>query len=313
MAVNISLFPVLTEEMIKKIRFQSSDYRFYYMFNEHERDLVSEEIDNSIINHRLIDKSGIWTPDEYNIGISRSYSLRTYNSLFGECGIACKNATIGLAILWTSSDSRQRGVIEIGEINNSREEVELDVNYEFDIAQLRGNVELTTVMYIKESGTPTWREEHLANTYGCILGELDKYIIQLDGIGSVFPIYEINEAGQPLWYIKCEWDDPTYDCFSEKITIYINKAHSSYRYLDRTKKTFDKQLLKEIISSAISIIISKIKQDENYWNATLEGIDLQQGSVSEAVNYFINTFQWDVSSPELMSLSIRKFFDQRMI
>ena len=64
MAVNISLFPVLTEEMIKKIRFQSSDYRFYYMFNEHERDLVSEEIDNSIINHRLIDKSAIWTPDE---------------------------------------------------------------------------------------------------------------------------------------------------------------------------------------------------------------------------------------------------------
>ena len=42
------------------------------------------------------------------------------------------------------------------------------------------------------------------------------------------------------------------------------------------------------------------------------GTDLQRGSVSEAVNYFINTLEWDVTELEVMSLSIRKFFDQRI-
>ena len=65
------------------------------------------------------------------------------------------------------------------------------------------------------------------------------------------------------------------------------------------------------MASALVIIISKLKEQENYWDVTI-GDDLQSGSVSEAVYYFINTLEWDVSTPDAMSLSIRKFFDQRM-
>ena len=146
-----------------------------------------------------------------------------------------------------------------------------------------------------------------------ILGELEgKFVIRLDGVGSVFPVYEIHEPGQPLWYVKCDWDDPTYDLFSDCVAININTAHKNYKYLDKTKRTFDEQLLKEIMASALGVIITKLKEQENYWDVTTIGEDLQSGSVSEAINYFINTLEWDVSGPESLSLSIRKFFDQRM-
>lgn len=241
MAANISLFPVINDELLGKIRFQASPYELYYIREEQEFVLQAEEIESSIIMHKVIDEEGVWSPDDYNFCIRRRYSLRTYQCLFGEKGIACKNAVLGLALVWTSADSKQRGVLKIGDIKNSSQDLELMLNHEFVRAQLRGIVEFTTVIYIKEAGTPSWDEEHLANEYGCLLGELDKFAIKLDGTGSVFPIYEISELGQPLWYVKCDWDDPTYEQFSECVSININTAHKNYKYLDKTKRTFNEQ------------------------------------------------------------------------
>lgn len=312
MASNIFLFPTINDELLGKIRFQTSLYEFYYVRDDQEYSLRAESVDGSVIINKIVDDEGIWAPDDYNLCVKRRYSLRTYQCLFGENGIACKNAVLGLALMWTSADSKQRGVIPIGDIENSQRDIDMNLNYEFSEAQLRGEVEFTTVIYLKSVGTPLWNEEHLANEYGCLLGELDKFVIKLDGNGSVFPMYEVNEPSQPLWYIKCDWDDPTYEQFSECISIYINKAHKNYKYLDKTKRTFDEQLLKEIMASALIVIITKLKEQNNYWDATTTGDDLQRGSVSEAIYYFINTLEWDVSTPDAMSLSIRKFFDQRM-
>lgn len=308
----VSLFPVLTDELLGKIRFQKSEYEFYYSRDDNEWALHTEDVGMGDSKHIIKDEQGIWDPDNYNLCLKRRYSLRTYQCLFGESGIACNNAVIGMALIWTSQDSKQRGVIEIGEIKKSNLDLSFSMNYEFPPAQLRGTVDFSTVLYIKKEGTPGWDEDHLANKYGCILGEIDKYSITLDGKGSVFPIYEVNEPGQPLWYVKCDWDDPTYDLFSEAVQINLNVAHKNYKYLDKTKRTYDDQLLKEVIASALSIVILKLHDQEVYWDNTINGTGIQSGSVSEAVNYFVNTLEWDVSSPELISLSIRKFFDQRL-
>lgn len=312
MASNISLFPMIDDDMLKKIRFQCDPYRFYYLRDELEYGLSSEPIDGSNSVFKLEDPEGIWAPDDYNLGLKRRYTLRTYQCLFGKNGVACSNAVLGIAVVWTSADSKQRGVIQVGEITNSAMDVEFKLNHEFNEAQLRGEVEFTTIIYIKNAGTPLLNEEHLANEYGCVLGELDKFTIALDGNGSIFPMYEVNEPSQPLWYVKCDWDDPTYESFGECVSIYINKAHRNYKYLDKTKKTFDEQLLKEIMASALMLVITKLKQDVNYWDVTVNGDNLKKGSVSQAVYYFISTLEWDVSSLETLSLSIRKFLDQRL-
>ena len=237
MAANISLFPVITDDLLGKTRFQASPYQLYYVRDDQEYVLRTEEVDSSTIVHKVIDDEGIWSPDDYQLCIGRKYSIRTYQCLFGPNGIACNNAKLGIALMWTSPDSKQRGVIPIGEIENSQRDLEFELNYEFSEAQLRGSVEFSTIIYLKEAGTPLWGEEHLANQYGCILGELDnKFVIRLDGNGSVFPMYEIHEPGQPLWYVKCDWIDPTYDLFSDSVSIYINTAHKNYKYLDKTKE-----------------------------------------------------------------------------
>ncbi len=312
MLSNISLFPTITDELLAKVRFQKSEYSFFYIRDDEKYELLAEEIDNSTIFLKITDPEGIWNPDDYNLGISRKYSLRTYQSLFGKDGIACSNAKLGLAIVWTSSDSKQRGVIHVGEIQNSNSDIELNVEYEFPVAQLRGDIEFTTVVYIKESGTPKNDEEHLANSYGYLLGELDKVVIRLDGNGSVFPMYEVTDPGQPLWYLKCDWEDPTYEQFADCVSVNINTAHKNYKFLDKTKRTFDEELLKDIMASALTIVIMKLKDQNTYWDQTINNSNLAPGSVSEAVYYYISTLEWDVSSPELISLTIRKFLDQRM-
>ncbi len=312
MATNIPLFPTISDEMLGKISYKATSYEFYYTDNDKEFLLRSEEIEKNIMMHKIIDDNGIWSIDDFNFCIKRSYSLSKCSCLFGENGIACKDAVLGIALVWTSSDSKQRGVIPIGDIENSQKDIDLILKYEFSKAQLRGLIEFTTVIYIKNTGKPSLEEEHLANTYGYVLGELDKFIIKLDGEGSVFPIYEVSDPLQPLWYVKCEWDDPTYEKFSDCVSININRAHKNYKFLDKTKKTFNEQLLKEVMSSAIILIITKLKEERIYWDATINGYDLNSGSVSAAIYYFINTLEWDVSKPENMSMSIRNFFDQRM-
>ena len=71
--------------------------------------------------------------------------------------------------------------------------------------------------------------------------------------------------------------------------------------------------MKEIMASAIGIIVTKLKEQEVYWDATTTNQNLEQGSVSEAVYYFMNVLGLDFSSPEALSFSIRKLFDPRNI
>lgn len=312
MSKDLRLFPVLTDELRAKIRFQATPYQYSYLRDGNEYDLQDESIDGSNMLFKLSDERGIWSPDVYNLRIRREYTLKTFKCLFGAEGIACRNAEIGIAVIWTSTTSKLRGVIKGGSVSNDdSDEVNLAIDETFEVAGLRGNIELTTVFYLKSSGNPNSNEEHLANTEGYILGELDKVVVMLDGKGSVFPIYEVSEPNQALWNVKCDWTDPTYDLFSECVSININTSHPSYKFLDKTKKSYNEQLLKEIIASALVIIITKLKESE-YWVETINRENLEIGSVSEAVSYFITTLGWETSSLEALSISIRKFFDNGM-
>ena len=42
MAANISLFPVITDELLNKIRFQASPYELYYVRDDQEYKLCAE-------------------------------------------------------------------------------------------------------------------------------------------------------------------------------------------------------------------------------------------------------------------------------
>ncbi|MFW2491719.1 hypothetical protein ACN077_24655 [Clostridium chromiireducens] len=313
MASAISSFPCINLDMIDTICIYEGGYSFCYKSGNGIQPLIAEKISEDSAIYTASDSKGIWNCDNYNIGIIKHYEFKNISILFGENGIACRDSVIGAAIVWTSPDSKQRGVINVGEIRNNCEELSFHTEYFFEKAQLRGDIRFSTILYIKKCGNPSDNEQHLANECGCILGELDNYYLRLDGNGSMFPIYEISDKKKPLWTLSCEWEDPRYDSFSESIAININTAHKNYKNLDKSKVIhYDEQLMKEIISSALTIVIMKLKS-EACWNDIATGYtQFEDGSVAQAVSYFITTLGWNVDKAENISRSIREFFDERM-
>lgn len=311
---SILLYPSLTDELKGMIRVQERKYEFYYNNKEgEEKILVDEPIEAMPSICCIKDEEGIWTQDDYDLGFRKKYCLRTFQCLFGKNGIASINSKLGLAIVWTSSDSKQRGVVEIGRFGYSDDILDVEVEKLFGKAQLRGEVNFTTILFVAEVGTPTEDELHLANHSGYVLGELeDSFTIRLDGNGSVFPVFEVAEKRQPLWYVKCDWIDPTIDSFSDYVSINLNTAHKDYKYIDRKQKYFNSQLLTEIMASAICVIIERLRTETGYWEQIMGNDSLEQGSVGQAVYYFAETLEWDLSTPESVAICTRKFFEQRM-
>lgn len=319
MSKPVFLYPSLTDNIRDEI-FQAKKYEFSYIGNDDfEKDLeyVVSELNSSV---NCLRTDGIWSADKNNLIIRRKVALKKYIKLFGPNGLVCRNAKLGISLVWTSPDSRQRGATPILTFGVSKEEiedqedhtfVEGEIDFEFSCAKIRGNVKLSVVLYIAVSGVPENDETHLANEEGCILGELDSFMLRLDGTASLFPVYEVYEKNQPLWYVRCDWTDPLSDSFSESVSININTAHKNYIFIDRTQKAFCAQLLVEVMSSALCCVIEKIRS-EKYLDQILGEDEMESGSIGEVVRYFSNTLGWNFSTPDKLSLSIRKFFDGRI-
>ena len=320
MATSIYLYPSLTDNMLREISFQGRKYTLSYLDregDEKELDYEPAELESGI---NCIKTDGIWNPDKNNLFIRRSVVLKGFRNLFGPRGIACRNAKLGLSVVWTSPSSRQRGatgimVFGVSEKNyaenKDRTFEESDIEIELRKATLRGDIKFSTVLYIAESGIPADDEMHLTNEEGFILGEIDSFTLRLDGTGSLFPVFEIYDKDQPLWNVRCDWTDPVSDLFAESVSININTAHKSYKYIDRTQKSFCPQLLVEVMSAALCCIIEKIRS-EKYLDQILGDEEMEKGSVGEVIRYFENTLGWDFSTPDKLSLSVRHFFDGRI-
>ena len=319
MAAPIFLYPSLTDD-VKDSIFQAKKYSFSYKdFDglEHDLDYESSEINASV---NCLRTDGVWSADKNNLFVKRTIALKNYRNLFGPNGLACKNAHLGLSLIWTSPDSRQRGAESVVEFAVSETQLaekydhtftEGEIDLEFAAAKLRGDVNFSVVLYIAKAGTPADDETHLANEEGFVLGTFDSFTLRIDGNGSLFPVFEVYEPDQPLWYVRCDWTDPASDQFSESVSININTAHKNYKYIDRQQHSFCSQLLVEIMSAALCCIIEKIRS-EQYLDQILGDDEMESGSVGEAVRYFANTLDWDFSTPDKLSLSTRKFFDGRI-
>ena len=202
MATPIFLYPSLTEDIIRSGIFRTKEYRISYTDKGGFEKLLDYELAESDSSINCLKTDGVWSADKYNLCIKRSIAIRKYRSLFGVDGLACKNARLGISVVWKSRDSKQRGaepVFVFGineEYSGDRHDhtfTEGEVEIVFPCAKLRGDVIFSTVLYIAEAGTPGEDESHLANEEGFVLGELDSFILRIDGTGSLFPVFEVYE------------------------------------------------------------------------------------------------------------------------
>lgn len=314
MSVLLSLYPTLTNELLIKAGYLSTNYNFYYTVNGTQYPLEAKPTDASYNNEVLLisDERCEWTPDTHELTFERTLILNHPHFLFGSTGIACEGSELGLALLWMSKSSSQRGVRKIGGFKKNDERIELSLHQTFPPGHLRGKVLLQIIVYLKTPGSVQENEQHLVNEAGVVLGVLDQFTIVLDGSGSIFPIVEVSEPKQPLWWVKCDWTDPQTEPFDEEfVQICLNAAHPHYNLLKVDQGLKESALLKDIISSALQIIILKVKESGN-WDEIVTGRDCEPGSIGQAVHYFINTFGWDTNSPEKLAYTIRKDLDSRI-
>ena len=312
-AKKIFCFPRFTVRLREKIIVESTGLEFGFYDRGEYHVLNLEPLEGYDETYRkLVDEQGIWTNDTHDLFVSSRIDMSSLNHLFGVDGIVPQDAEIGVAVLYKSNDSKQRNAVSVGTFIAGDRNKSFSFTKRFQRGKFRGDVKFEIIFYVAREGNALPEEEHLANKMGYRLGEVDDLHIVLDGKGSWFPIYEQYSPNQPLWDVKYSVADPAYEPFVEAVGIYINTAHKNYKYLNKRAKEFNPQLLIEVIASAMCMVIMKFKEQEAEWSKAMEGVDFEEGSVSQAINYFVRSLEWDASSYENLSRSIRNYLEREI-
>ena len=314
MAIVLEAFPKLSREILVKIGCSSGIYKFFYRYQGENRELQVNTADTSTSRAavlQLTDPACHWHPETSNLIANLYLSINVPAFLFGETGLAAKNGgELGIAVLWMLPEANQRGSTVVGSINSkSPGPFELSGEVCFQAQTLRGTLILKTVLFLKNRGIPTGSEIYQADKVGTIVGVLDETRVIIDGNGSMFPIHEVSSPNEPLWWVRCDWEDPLEDSFTEdNFCIYLNKAHKDYASLNVNEGLKNSPLLFEIICSSLQTLLTKVLNDDSARDATIQGAGIQQGSISSMVNYFLHTFSvsYDRNSPEALAVEIRK-------
>ncbi len=312
MAKNISLYPMLTKKRAREI-FTIPIPTLRYTRSGQKWQLTLDDPESS--NTSISDDNGYWNPDEYDLYfewlITYKNACWLYNSELWEYACACSSAIIGVALSWYSSDSKRRYTKPIDILINDNALHSIKCEEHFNIAELRGEVGFSIILYIKEAGSPKEDELHLANTPGTVLGEIDSITLSLDGNGSYFTIYEVSRPGQPLWDVEYIMDDPSTDLFSECVSICLNKAHKKFPLVQRGNGLFCQQMLNEIMANAMAIVIEMVRSHEKDDNFDCLS-NVEEGSVAQALLYFKDKLLWDFSTPITVSHSARLYIEKNI-
>lgn len=312
MSKNIAVFPKLNADIYSAICFESSDI-YSTEINSKKVPLqqsVAKDDNREVV--LLNPEKEPWSLLDNNLIVQRTVNIKNPSPLFGEQGIACKNAIIGIGLRWSSKESRQRGVYEIGLLKSDSNDVEVSYTVKFEKCFLKSSLSLETIFYIKEKGDPEDSELFLGNKKGLVLGELDFVNIRLDGKGSEFPIFEEdnNDPSNPLWSVNIDWDIPSISSFVDSFQIYLNKKNPNYKFIDKTNEHYDSHLMNEIVSSALTLLVLKLKEDINSWDEMDKNVNLEEGSVSQAVYYFKHHLHMNFDNPVTIHESFRRYYEQ---
>lgn len=316
MSKAFSLYPVLTSNLIEKAGIETEPTEISYLDDGDYYPLSMEdkEGDDQKFSARLSDVRCVWSADTHNLILKKTGSVQHPDLLFGKDGIVPHDANIGIAGIWSSKRSDLHGTIQYGKFGMRVNAYNFDQEYRFESGELRGSIHFKLVLYLKEAGQPYAEESHLANQTGIILGIIEEFDLIIDGSGSVFPIYYVNESDRPLWWVNFSSTDPFEDAFDDQnVVLYLNQAHPSYGELKINDSLRESPLFLEVISSALYIIVQSVKELVNEeWEDIDAGENLEQGTIAEAISYFINKLGWDTSSPVKLALSIHDYFDKNL-
>ena len=279
---NLSFYPTLSDDLLEKSGFVCGKYEFSYLIEGNYRYLRPR----GKTTLRLEDSLESWKIQDDGLRICRQIIIETPDALFGKNGVLCKNADLGICIIWNNRTLTQMGYIMPKSVVHSRERLICTFSYDFLPGEVKGDLLLDTVLYVKEAAAIVESgEDHLINEAGVSVGVVDSISLDFDNLYMDFPIKEVKDAALPLWWLELnQWSDPTQDPFSEDyVCLYLNSYYSHCPKVGDVIKNED--ILIEIISTSYLMIIKKI-DEMGYLSQTLDGVDLESGSISQVIYYF---------------------------
>lgn len=312
MANNIPLFPMMTDDLILKTGFTLETKTFYYHDETKELKLSLIEGEDAICT--LEDSKGVWNAAEDDLGVKGIFSMRNPKALFGTEGVAPMDAKLGVALVWKSADSLQRGAMPIIQFDALTKGHHYEFHHDFALGQFKGNVSFTLTLYLVEPGKKL--DSYFADECGTILGDfLDPLILQFDGQRSIFPIYEIALSSKdPLCDLSISMSDPSEDDFLDSVMIRLNVSHKSYHFIDMNSPDFNAQLFTEELAQALFLMVLEVKEYPIAWQNILDGMHFKEGSVCAVINYFIKTLGWNVTGSNIdLFNSIRLYLEANFV
>lgn len=283
--MDLFFYPNLTEEMKESASIVCEKYDYSYLIEGHYHKLKARG--KSVV--KLEDSLESWKISEDGLRLIRRVTIETPSFLYGPSGVACRGAELGVCIIWNNRTLTQMGYIMPESSGCDGGKLFYNFKYEFEPGKIKGDLLLDTVLYIKKPAQKVEEDEHsLINEAGVTVGEIDSILLDFDNINMDFPIRDVKDSNQPLWWLEFgAWEDPTSDLFNEDfLCLYLNSYYDCCPKVGDVIKNVD--LLVEIITTAYMMIFMKIKEmGDSYFNQTINGVDLNPGSISSVMYYFI--------------------------
>ena len=299
----LTSYPILNDELR-----ESLDYRIDISRVTYKKSGVENKLELKINQENefyIEDEALNWNPLEHNIKFDINIIFNNKNILFDEyIGLVDADAKIGIALTWFCKSTNQIKTIPIGELN------EFDLNYyennfqlEFDAGELKDKINLKFILFLKELGI----NSYIGQRKGCVFGELDEFVINLEGDGSVFPIEIIQDKKQLLWMAKFKYDEIREDLFNkEHVCLYLNKAHKDFLSLNLEAEELS-PMLKEILANFIYMFLIDLKENHvNLDEILTNQNDCEEYSIASVVCRWVQEFNIDLSSSYKMQESIRR-------
>lgn len=308
---NTKLYKIISNDELSKMKISLS--RKYYYITDNDIVEIKEQLFENNSNdkmYQLVDEDYTWNPKVHNLYLDLCVNIKNCKCIFGENASCYEDAIIGIGLSWKPDKSKIKHCVKIGEFSALDTEKTFIKNSVL-IENLSSNATFKIFFYVVKPGKNNGCN-FFGNERGIVIHESSEWTIIVNGTGSIFPIFEIEDDKGPLWSFMCDnIVDISEDYFdSEHIQIVINKKHPAYEFIHPKSETFNHMFLNDIMSSAISMIIMNLRSLQINGKIDLNA-DFESGSILQALKYFSEKLDFKINdSYENLCKSIKSFFDK---
>lgn len=265
-----------------------------------------------------------WDPDMHNLTVSCELrNIAELRPLFGPGGLASADATLMLALEWTSPDSGWRGLgapVRLTLDQLSAADAMVTVLLVLPARSIRGIGSLAVQVFLGEPGTEGRGDAGIARLKGARFGPLSRVIrVVVDSDGSLFPVLEESLGqGQALWEMRTAWNDPREEPFtSEYVALVLNRDHELFDQLRDRRDGNARQtpLMRHVLASWVSLLVLSVREDlgPEFDELVFQPVAaVEFASIAEAAVVLVRTGELDTSTPQALFASVQRWLDRRV-